>query len=146
MPTVNLTLNGRSRSLEVEDLEMPLLLRAAQRTRSARPALRLRPRPVRRMHRARDGKAMRSCVIPGSALAGKNVLTLEGLGTPEKPHPLQKAFIDEQAVQCGYCINGMIMQAKALLDTNPQPPRRRSAKRSPPTCAVAARICASCAR
>jgi nicotinate dehydrogenase subunit A len=49
------------------------------------------------------------------------VLTLEGLGTPQKPHPLQQAFIDEQAVQCGYCVNGMIMQAKALLDVNSKP-------------------------
>src|SRR3982751_5286719 len=65
-----------------------------------------------------DGRAVRSCVLPISAAAGKTVLTLEGLGTPEKPHPIQQAFIDEQAVQCGYCMNGMIMQSKALLDEN----------------------------
>ena len=68
-----------------------------------------------------DGKAERSCVLPVSAMAGKKVVTLEGLGAPGKPHPLQKAFIDEQAVQCGYCINGMIMQAAALLQTNRKP-------------------------
>ena len=67
-----------------------------------------------------DGKAVRSCVTPLSGFSDKHkIVTLEGLGTPEKPHPVQQAFIDEQAVQCGYCINGMIMQAKALLDQNP---------------------------
>jgi len=68
-----------------------------------------------------DGKAVRSCVVPVSAMSGRKIVTLEGLGTPEKPHPLQQAFIDEQAVQCGYCINGMIMQAAALLQTNRKP-------------------------
>src|SRR5258706_118873 len=66
-----------------------------------------------------DGAAIRSCRTPISAVKG-SVTTLEGLGTDEKPHPLQKAFIAEQAMQCGYCINGMIMSAKALLDKNPR--------------------------
>jgi nicotinate dehydrogenase subunit A len=70
-----------------------------------------------------DGAATRSCVTPLSSVAGSKITTLEGLGTPEKPHPLQQAFIDEQAVQCGYCINGMIMTAKAFLDGNPHPSR-----------------------
>jgi nicotinate dehydrogenase subunit A len=68
-----------------------------------------------------DGKAVRSCVMPVEATAGKKIVTLEGLGSPGKPHPLQQAFIAEQAVQCGYCINGMIMQAAALLQTNKKP-------------------------
>ena len=68
-----------------------------------------------------DGKAVRSCVTPIDQLAGAEITTLEGLGTLEKPHALQRAFIAEQAVQCGYCINGMIMSAKALLDRNPRP-------------------------
>jgi nicotinate dehydrogenase subunit A len=68
-----------------------------------------------------NGEAVRSCVTPASAVAGKKVVTLEGLGTRAKPGPLQQAFIDEQAVQCGYCINGMIMQADALLRRNPDP-------------------------
>ena len=63
-----------------------------------------------------DGQAIRSCVMPASAAAQGQVTTLEGLGSTDKLHALQKAFIDEQAVQCGYCINGMIMSAKALLD------------------------------
>lgn len=66
-----------------------------------------------------DGTAIRSCVTPLSAVQGRKITTLEGLGSVEHPHPLQQAFIDEQAVQCGYCINGMIMSAKALLDRNP---------------------------
>ncbi len=73
-----------------------------------------------------DGEPLRCCVMPISAVAGAEVVTLEGLGTPEKPHPLQQAFIDEQAVQCGYCINGMIMQAAALLAEEPDArPRTR---------------------
>jgi nicotinate dehydrogenase subunit A len=68
-----------------------------------------------------DGKAVRSCVYPVSTVGKGKVTTLEGLGSLEHPHPLQQAFIDEQAVQCGYCISGMIMQAKALLDTTPHP-------------------------
>jgi nicotinate dehydrogenase subunit A len=68
-----------------------------------------------------NGDAVRSCVMPISKAAGRNIITLEGLGTLERPHPLQKAFIDEQAAQCGYCINGMIMQSKALLDRRPDP-------------------------
>jgi nicotinate dehydrogenase subunit A len=68
-----------------------------------------------------DGAAARSCLIPAAEAAGKRVVTLEGLGTPERPHPLQAAFIAEQAAQCGYCTNGMVMQAKALLDRVPRP-------------------------
>ena len=67
------------------------------------------------------GEALRCCVMPVSAVAGAEVVTLEGLGTPDKPHPLQQAFIDEQAAQCGYCINGMIMQAAAFLATTKRP-------------------------
>ena len=70
-----------------------------------------------------DGQATRSCVLPVEAADGHAVTTLEGLGTIEHPDPLQQAFIDEQAAQCGYCINGMIMTAKALLKTNPHPTR-----------------------
>jgi len=66
-------------------------------------------------------KAVRSCVLPVSSAAGAEITTLEGLGTPQNPHPLQKAFIDQQAIQCGYCISGIIMTAKALLDENPTP-------------------------
>ncbi len=68
-----------------------------------------------------DGKAVRSCVTPIATVGNAEITTLEGLGTLEKPHPLQHAFIEEQAAQCGYCTSGMIMSAKELLDRNPRP-------------------------
>jgi nicotinate dehydrogenase subunit A len=68
-----------------------------------------------------DGNPVRSCVMPISAMAKTKITTLEGLGSLSDPHPLQKAFIEEQAAQCGYCIAGMLMSAKALLDQNPHP-------------------------
>ena len=68
-----------------------------------------------------DGKAVLSCVTPVLLLEGRQVTTLEGLGSVEAPSPIQRAFMEEQAAQCGYCIAGMIMAAKALLDRNPQP-------------------------
>ena len=68
-----------------------------------------------------DGNAIRSCVTPLNSVQNKPVTTLEGLGNTKKLHKIQQAFVDEQAVQCGYCINGMIMTTKALLDKNPKP-------------------------
>lgn len=68
-----------------------------------------------------DGVATRSCVFPLAGAAGREITTLEGLGCRDKLHPVQQAFIDEQAAQCGYCLNGMIMTAKALLDRIPHP-------------------------
>ena len=68
-----------------------------------------------------DGDAVRSCTVPVSAARDRRITTLEGLGSTARPHPLQKAFIDEQAGQCGYCLNGMIITAKVLLDKNPNP-------------------------
>jgi aerobic-type carbon monoxide dehydrogenase small subunit (CoxS/CutS family) len=67
------------------------------------------------------GQAVRSCVTTVGSLDGSEITTLEGLGSPESPHPLQQAFIDEQAMQCGFCINGVIMTAKALVDRTPNP-------------------------
>jgi len=68
-----------------------------------------------------DGNAIRSCQMEVKAVGSRAVTTLEGLGNVKKMHPIQKAFVDEQALQCGYCINGMIMATKALLDKNPKP-------------------------
>jgi nicotinate dehydrogenase subunit A len=68
-----------------------------------------------------DGVAVRSCITPIASVGGAKITTLEGLGTTEAPHRVQKAFMDEQAAQCGYCTSGMIMTAKALLDANPNP-------------------------
>ena len=66
------------------------------------------------------GQAVRSCITPVSAIAGGDVTTLEGLGSVEKPHAIQQAFIDEQAVQCGFCLSGVVLTAKAYLDRNPK--------------------------
>jgi nicotinate dehydrogenase subunit A len=67
-----------------------------------------------------NGQAIRSCVTPVSAVARAEITTLEGLGTPDAPHPIQQAFIDEQAAQCGFCLSGVILTTKALLDRNPR--------------------------
>lgn len=66
------------------------------------------------------GQAIRSCITPVRSLAGSEITTLEGLGTIDKPHPIQRAFVDEQAAQCGFCLNGVILTAKAYLDKNPK--------------------------
>lgn len=68
-----------------------------------------------------NGRAVRTCVTPVSTVAGATVTTLEGLGTPEKPHAIQKAFIEEQAAQCGFCLSGVVLTAKAFIDQNPKP-------------------------
>ncbi len=119
--SIKLNVNGRSVGVAVDDPDMPLLY-------ALRDGLRLRgPRFGCGLGQCGactvliDGKAVRSCITPVSSVGNRKIVTLEGLGTPEKPHPIQKAFIDEQAVQCGYCINGMIMEAKAFLDRNRNP-------------------------
>jgi nicotinate dehydrogenase subunit A len=119
--TVSFVLNGKQRSVRVEDPEMPLLyaLRNDLGLHGPRFGCGLAQCGSCTVHV--DGQAVRSCSFPVEKAAGKKVVTLEGLGTPEKPHALQKAFIEEQAVQCGYCINGMIMQAAAFLQKNKKP-------------------------
>jgi nicotinate dehydrogenase subunit A len=113
---VTLTVNGKTADVEVDDPSMPLLyaLRDGLGLRGPRFGCGLAQCGACTVHI--DGKAVRSCVYPVSSVGKGKVTTLEGLGSSEHPHPLQQAFIDEQAVQCGYCINGMIMQVKALLD------------------------------
>ncbi len=70
-----------------------------------------------------DGEPEKSCAKPVWSVAGKTITTVEGLGTAERPHPLQQAFLDEQAGQCGYCLSGILISAKALIDRNPKPTR-----------------------
>ncbi len=120
--TLALHVNGREVEIHSDDPDMPLLygLRDELGLHGPRFGCGLGQCGACTVHI--DGKPARACVTPLSALsAGQSVLTLEGLGTPERPHKLQQAFIDEQAVQCGYCINGMIMQSAALLETQPSP-------------------------
>jgi len=119
--TFKFTLNGKSRSVKVDDPDMPLLyaLRNDFGLHGPRFGCGLGQCGACTVHV--DGKAERSCIVPVKAAAGRKVVTLEGLGSEKKPHPVQQAFVDEQAVQCGYCINGMIMQSAAFLRTNKHP-------------------------
>jgi nicotinate dehydrogenase subunit A len=120
--TKALTVNGKRVSINYDDPAMPLLyvLRDNLGLNGPRFGCGLGQCGACTVHI--DGKAVRSCVTPLSTVdARQKVVTLEGLGSPEKPHALQKAFIDEQAVQCGYCVNGMIMQSAAFLAKNKKP-------------------------
>ena len=120
--TKALTVNGKRVSINYDDPAMPLLyvLRDNLGLNGPRFGCGLGQCGACTVHI--DGKAVRSCVTPLSTVdTMQKVVTLEGLGSPEKPHPLQKAFIDEQAVQCGYCVNGMIMQSAAFLAKNKKP-------------------------
>jgi nicotinate dehydrogenase subunit A len=118
---VALDVNGKKTSIQVDDPQTPLLYVLRDDVGLHGPRFGCGLGQCGACAVLVDGKATRSCVTPVSAVAGKKIVTLEGLGTPAKSHPLQQAFIDEQAVQCGYCINGMIMQAAALLQTNSTP-------------------------
>ena len=119
--TIKLTVNGKAVVLKADDPSMPLLyaLRDQLGLHGMHFGCGLAQCGACTVHYY--GEALRSCVMPVSAVAGAEIVTLEGLGTAEKPHPVQQAFIDEQAAQCGYCINGMIMQAAAFLATTKRP-------------------------
>ena len=122
MATKSLNVNGRAVSIAIDDPDMPLLyaLRDNLGLKGPRFGCGLAQCGACTVHV--DGSAVRSCVTPLSSItSGQRVVTLEGLGTPQRPHPVQRAFIDEQAVQCGYCINGMIMEAAAFLAGNRRP-------------------------
>ncbi|WP_368507450.1 (2Fe-2S)-binding protein [Bradyrhizobium lupini] len=120
MATTSLNVNGKVASITVDDPDTPLLyvLRNELGLHGPRFGCGLGQCGACTVHV--DGTAVRSCVTPLSAVSGR-IVTLEGLGTASNPHPLQSAFIEEQAVQCGYCINGMIMQSADLLARNPKP-------------------------
>ena len=120
MPEYTLRVNGASRTVRA-DADTPLLyvLRNDLELNSPKYGCGLSQCGACTVHV--DGRAARSCAMPVSTAAGKTITTLEGLGAIDKLHPLQKAFLDEQAAQCGYCTSGMIMSAKALLDINPKP-------------------------
>jgi nicotinate dehydrogenase subunit A len=116
-----LNVNGVTVSVTVEDAGVPLLyvLRNELGLHGPRFGCGLGQCGACTVHI--DGNAVRSCITPLSSVADRKVVTLEGLGSDGHPHPLQQAFIEEQAVQCGYCINGMIMQSATLLTHNPKP-------------------------
>lgn len=118
---ITLEVNGKKSELALDDPEMPLLY-------ALRDDLGLRgPRFGCGLGQCGsctviiDGEAVRSCMTAVSTVEGKSITTLEGLGNSAKPHPVQQAFIETGAAQCGYCTNGMIMESKVFLDRNPQP-------------------------
>lgn len=117
-------LNGSKRTFRVDDPEMPLLYALRDDAGLHGPRFGCGLKQCGACTVQVDGEAVRSCAYPISRAAGRKVLTLEGLASGKKLHPLQQAFIEEQAAQCGYCINGMIMEAKALLERNKRPSER----------------------
>ena len=118
MSTIEFGVNGRRHELDV-DLTTPLLYVLADELQLRGPKFGCGLAQCGSCTVIVDGHAIRSCVTPVGDVAGAGITTLEGLGTIEKPHPLQQAFIDEQAVQCGFCLSGVILTAKALLDRKP---------------------------
>ncbi len=120
MAKLTLRVNGKTRSIDAEP-DMPLLYALRNDLGLNGPKFGCGLAQCGACTVIMNGNAIRSCVTPVSAAQNKPVTTLEGLGSVKKMHKIQQAFVDEQAAQCGYCINGMIMSAKALLDKNPKP-------------------------
>ena len=120
MARVSLTANGKRHSLDVPP-DMPLLYALRNDLELNGPKFGCGLAQCGACTVILDGAAIRSCVTPATAAHNRTVTTLEGLGSSKKMHPIQQAFVDEQALQCGYCGNGMIMSTKALLDKNPKP-------------------------
>jgi nicotinate dehydrogenase subunit A len=116
-----LNVNGKTQAIEIDDPDMPLLyaLRDDLGLNNPRFGCGLGQCGACTVHI--DGRPARSCITPVSSIGDSKVTTLAGLGTPEKPHPIQKAWLEEQVSQCAYCINGWIMTAAAFLDEKPHP-------------------------
>ena len=121
MAALTLMVDGTARVVEVDDPDMPLLyaLRDELKLNNPRFGCGLGQCGACTVHI--DGVAVRSCMTPVSAVGARRITTLAGLGTPEQPHPIQRAWIEEQVSQCAYCVNGWIMTAAALLARNPHP-------------------------
>jgi len=120
MAKISLRVNGKTQVVDAE-ADMPLLYALRNDLQLNGPKFGCGLAQCGACTVLMDGAAIRSCVTPASAAQNRAVTTLEGLGSTKKMHKIQQAFVDEQAVQCGYCINGMIMTTKALLDKNPKP-------------------------
>jgi nicotinate dehydrogenase subunit A len=119
MTAFNLRVNGRAHAVDV-DADTPLLYVLSDDLALRGPKFGCGLGQCGSCTVIVNGRAVRSCVTRVDAVTGSEITTLEGLGSPEKLHPIQKAFVDEQAMQCGFCINGVIMTAKAFLDANPR--------------------------
>jgi nicotinate dehydrogenase subunit A len=120
MPRISLTVNGHAQQVDVEN-DCPLLYVLRDTLALDNPRFGCGLGQCGACTVIVDGRAVRSCQMSARAAAGKTVTTLDGLGTADGPHPVQAAFIEAQAFQCGYCLNGWVMTAKALLDANPHP-------------------------
>ena len=120
MAKISLRVNGKTQVVDAE-ADMPLLYALRDDLQLNGPKFGCGVAQCGACTVIMDGAAIRSCVTPMSAAQSKAVTTLEGLGSTKKMHKIQQAFVDEQALQCGYCVNGMIMTTKALLDKNPKP-------------------------
>jgi len=120
MARVSLKVNGKARPLDV-DPQTPLLYALRDHAGLDNPRFGCGLGQCGACTVLLNNVPVRSCLLPVAQAAGKEIVTLEGLGTPEHPHPVQQAFIDEQAFQCGYCLNGWVIAAKALLDRHPNP-------------------------
>jgi nicotinate dehydrogenase subunit A len=121
MPAYRFQLNGRAATVDSWDPAQPLLYVLRNALGLHGPKFGCGLSQCGACTVILDGKAVRSCVTPVNTVEGKSVTTLEGLGTPDKPDAVQAAFIAEQAAQCGYCTNGMVMASKALLAQTPYP-------------------------
>lgn len=121
MARVSLRVNGKRRSVDVDDPETPLLYVLRDDLGLHGPKFGCGVGQCGSCAVLVDGRGVRSCTVPVRSAAGRRVTTLEGLGSAKRPHPIQAAFVEEQAAQCGYCVNGMIMTAGAFLDRNPRP-------------------------
>ena len=119
MSVVNLKVNGREHSLDI-DPATPLLYVLSDDLGLSGPKFGCGLGQCGACTVIVKGQAIRSCITPVRAVAGSEITTLEGLGTIDKPHPIQRAFIEEQAAQCGFCLNAVILTAKAYLDKNPK--------------------------
>jgi nicotinate dehydrogenase subunit A len=120
MAKYTLRVNGKAQSVEVEP-DMPLLYALRNDLQLNGPKFGCGLGQCGACTVIIDGNPVRSCQMPMSAVGNRAITTIEGLGNVQKMHKIQQAFVDEQAAQCGYCINGMIMSTKALLDKNPRP-------------------------
>ena len=119
MATLTLKVNGRARTVDV-DPATPLLYVLSDDLELRGPKFGCGLGQCGACTVISNGQAIRSCVTPVRTVGGADITTLEGLGTAEQPHPIQQAFIDEQAAQCGFCLSGVILTAKAALDRNPR--------------------------
>lgn len=119
MKRISLKVNGREHALAV-DPETPLLFVLSDELGLKGPKFGCGMAQCGTCTVILQGQVVRSCVMPVKAVGAREVTTLEGLGTPDNPHPIQQAFIEEGAAQCGFCLSGVILTAKAVLDANPR--------------------------